>query len=194
MFKKTILKNGLRIISVPQKNTQAATVLVLVKAGSKYETKETNGISHFLEHLYFKGTKKRPSSLLVAEVLDKLGGSYNAFTSEECTGYYAKVAAPYFKTALEWVSDIYLNSLLLKKEIEVELMLWKALNGGDRMDITIANIERSNLDVKKNSLANKTKQTDVKKNLVLIQKSGIQLPPFHEISILQYYTYLNHGE
>ncbi|MDP1538667.1 MAG: pitrilysin family protein, partial [bacterium] len=120
MFKKITLKNGLRIITISQKNTQAVTVLVLVGTGSEYETKETKGISHFLEHLYFKGTKKRPSSLSVAEVLDKLGGIYNAFTSEEYTGYYAKVAVPHFETALDWVSDIYLNSLLPKKEIEKE--------------------------------------------------------------------------
>ena len=62
MFKKTILKNGLRIITVPQKDTQALTILVLVGTGSKYETKEINGISHFIEHMYFKGTKKRPST------------------------------------------------------------------------------------------------------------------------------------
>ena len=120
MFKKITLKNGLRIITVPQKNTKAATVLILVGTGSKYETKETKGISHFLEHLYFKGTKKRPSALLVAEVLDKLGGIYNAFTSEEYTGYYAKVAVSHFETALDWASDIYLNSLLPKKEVEKE--------------------------------------------------------------------------
>jgi len=120
MFKKITLKNGLRIITVPQKSTPAVTILVLVGTGSKYETKETKGISHFLEHLYFKGTKKRPSGLLIAEVLDKLGGVYNAFTSEEYTGYYAKVATPHFETALDWVSDIYFDSLLPKKEIEKE--------------------------------------------------------------------------
>lgn len=120
MFKKTTLKNGLRIITVPQKGTQAVTVLVLVGTGSKYETKEVNGISHFLEHMYFKGTKKRPSSLAVSESLDKIGGVYNAFTSEEFTGYFAKIAATHFETALDWVSDIYLNSLLPKKEIEKE--------------------------------------------------------------------------
>jgi len=120
MFQKTTLKNGLRVITVPQKDVQSLTILVLVGTGSKYETKETKGISHFLEHLYFKGTKKRPSSLLIAETLDKLGGIYNAFTSEEYTGYYAKVATLHFETALDWVSDIYLNSLLPKKEIEKE--------------------------------------------------------------------------
>ena len=117
MFKKTTLKNGLRIITVPQKTTQALTVLVLVGTGSKYETKKINGISHFLEHMYFKGTKKRPTFLEVAETLDKIGGIYNAFTSEDFTGYFAKVAAPHFETALDWVSDIYLNSLLPDEEI-----------------------------------------------------------------------------
>ena len=118
--KKIILKNGLKIITVPQKSSQAVTVLVLVGTGSKYETKETNGISHFLEHLYFKGTKKRPTPLAVAEVKDKLGGIFNAFTGEEYTGYFAKVDASHLETALEWVSDIYLNSLLPPKEIEKE--------------------------------------------------------------------------
>jgi len=120
MFKKTTLKNGLRIVTVPMKSTQAVTVLVLVGTGSKYEKKEINGISHFLEHMYFKGTKKRPSTMAVAETLDKVGGIYNAFTSEEYTGYFAKVDAIHFDLALDCVSDIYLNSLIPEKEIEKE--------------------------------------------------------------------------
>ena len=120
MFRKIELENGLRIITIPQKSTQAVTVLVLVGTGSKYETKEISGISHFLEHMFFKGTKKRPDKLEIAEVLDKIGGIYNAFTSEEYTGYFAKVSAEYFETALDWVSDISLNSILPKKEIKKE--------------------------------------------------------------------------
>jgi len=120
MFQKTTLKNGLRIITVPQKETQSVTVLVLVGTGSKYEKKEINGISHFLEHLYFKGTEKRPSPVAIAETLDRIGGIFNAFTSEEYTGFFAKVATPYFELALEWVSDIFLNSILPEKEIEKE--------------------------------------------------------------------------
>lgn len=120
MFQKTTLKNGLRIITVPQKNTEAVTVLVLVATGSKYETKETNGISHFVEHMYFKGTKKRPSTIAIAETLDKVGGIYNAFTSEEYTGYFAKVDASHFDLALDWVSDIFFNSKLNEKEIKKE--------------------------------------------------------------------------
>jgi len=120
MFRKTTLKNGLRILTVPQKNTQAVTVLALVGTGSKYEKKEISGISHFLEHMFFKGTKKRPSSLAIAEPLDRIGGIYNAFTSQEATGYFAKVEASNFGLAMDWVSDIFLNSILPVKEIEKE--------------------------------------------------------------------------
>lgn len=119
-FKKTTLKNGLRIITVPAKNTKTVTVFVLVGTGSKYETKDINGISHFLEHMFFKGTKKYPSTLKLIELLDKIGGRYNAFTSEEYTGYYAKVDASHFDLALNWVSDIYLNSKIEEKEINRE--------------------------------------------------------------------------
>lgn len=120
MFKKIVFKNGLKILLVPQKTTQSLTVLVLVGTGSKYEKKEENGISHFLEHMFFKGTEKRPSSLVIAETLDRVGGIYNAFTSQEYTGYFAKVAKEHFELAIDWVSDIFLNSILPEKEIEKE--------------------------------------------------------------------------
>src|SRR4030043_2181742 len=116
ILKKTILENGLRIITIPSKSTKAVTVLALVGTGSKYEKKETNGISHFLEHMYFKGTKKRPTPLSVAEPLDKVGGIYNAFTGQEYTGYFAKVEYSHFELAMDLVSDIFLNSTLPEKE------------------------------------------------------------------------------
>lgn len=120
MYKKTTLKNGLRFFAVPMKNTKAVTVLVMVGAGSKYETKELNGISHFLEHMFFKGTKNRPTTLKIAETLDRVGGVYNAFTSKEFTGYWAKVDWKHLDLALDWVSDIFLNSKLEGKEIKRE--------------------------------------------------------------------------
>jgi len=120
MFKKTILENGTRVITVPMKSTKTVTFLVLVGTGSKYETKEINGISHFLEHMFFKGTQKRPSTLKIAETLDRIGGEYNAFTSQEATGYWAKVASRHQDVALDWISDIFLNSKLEPKEIEKE--------------------------------------------------------------------------
>jgi predicted Zn-dependent peptidase len=120
MFKKIVFKNGLRIITIPVKNTKTATFLVLVGTGSKYETKETSGISHFLEHMFFKGTKNRPSTLDIAETLDKIGGEYNAFTSKEITGFWAKVASQHQDIALDWISDILLNPKLESEEIEKE--------------------------------------------------------------------------
>src|SRR3989344_2120959 len=86
MYKKNKLSNGLRVVTVPVKNAKSVTVLILVGTGSKYETKDNNGISHFLEHMFFKGTKKRPNTLAISETLDKIGGQYNAFTSKEVTG------------------------------------------------------------------------------------------------------------
>ena len=196
MFKKITLKNGLRIITVPQKSTPAVTVLVLVGTGSKYETKETKGISHFLEHLYFKGTKKRPSGLLIAEVLDKLGGVYNAFTSEEYTGYYAKVATPHFETALDWVSDIYFDSLLPKKEIEKERgviieeinmyldmpmiyigELWKTLLYGDQpAGWDIAGTKKTVSKITREQILNYMKSQYVASNTIVCIAGNISLP------------------
>jgi len=105
---------------VPAKNTKTAAVIVLVGAGSKYETKNINGLSHFLEHMFFKGTKKRFSTMKIIEPLDQIGGHYNAFTSQEYTGYWAKVDASHLDLALDWVSDIYINSLFNVKEIDRE--------------------------------------------------------------------------
>ncbi len=119
-YQKHTFKNGLRLVTVPMKNTKAVTVLVLVGTGSKYETKEINGISHFLEHMFFKGTKKRPNTLVIAETLDEIGGKYAAFTSKESTGYYNKLDSKHLDLALDWVSDIFLNSKLEAKEIERE--------------------------------------------------------------------------
>ena len=119
-YQKTTLPNGLRVITVPMNATKTVTVLVLVAAGSKYETKANNGISHFLEHMFFKGTKKRANNLEIAEALDRVGGKYNAFTGQEVTGYWAKVEAGHMELALDWVSDLYLNSLIKTEDIEAD--------------------------------------------------------------------------
>jgi len=119
-YHKKTLKNGLRIITVPMPNSLTTTVLVLTATGSKYETKRINGISHFLEHMCFKGTEKRPTSKIIVEELDGMGASYNAFTGHEYTGYYAKVESRHFTKALDVVSDIYLHSAFPEKEIEKE--------------------------------------------------------------------------
>lgn len=120
MYKKTTLKNGLRIITVPQKETKAVTVLVMTGTGSKYEEKKFSGISHFAEHVMFKGTKKLKTPKDVSTVIDQIGGDTNAFTGDEYTGYYAKVDATHFDIAINWLSDIFINATMPSKEVEKE--------------------------------------------------------------------------
>ncbi|OGG51847.1 hypothetical protein A3C18_02735 [Candidatus Kaiserbacteria bacterium RIFCSPHIGHO2_02_FULL_54_11b] len=114
------LKNGLRAVLVPVPATQTATVIVMSGTGSRYEDRRENGLAHFLEHMFFKGTKKRPSAKAISEELDAVGSVYNAFTAKERTAYYAKVSARYLDTALDVISDIFLNSTLPMKEITKE--------------------------------------------------------------------------
>ena len=120
MYKKTALPNGLRIITVPMPDTKTVTVLILVATGSKYETKKINGISHFLEHMTFKGTKKRGTPLAIVEPLDRIGSQYNAFTGQEYTGYYAKANSRHLDLLLDIVSDITLNPKFKQEEINKE--------------------------------------------------------------------------
>lgn len=120
VFKKVVLDNGLRILTVPMSGTNTVTVLIFVGTGSNYETKKNSGISHFLEHLMFKGTKKRPSKVDIAVELEGLGAVYNAFTSSEYTGYFVKVGYQYFDRAFDIVTDIFLHSTLPAEEIERE--------------------------------------------------------------------------
>src|SRR6185436_3892984 len=119
-FSKKVLKNGLRVITVPMKDNPTVTVLVLVEAGSKYENKKISGISHFLEHMCFKGTTKRPKAIDISKELDAIGSQYNAFTAQEYTGYYAKSGAKHFTQILDIVSDVYLNSIFPDAEVAKE--------------------------------------------------------------------------
>ncbi len=119
-YEKLTLPNGLRVILAPMKEAQTVTVLITTATGSRYETKKENGLSHFLEHMFFKGTKKRPTALAISEELDGVGGEYNAFTSKDRTAYYAKVDAKHTEMALDIVSDIFLNSKLPVEEIDRE--------------------------------------------------------------------------
>ena len=119
-YTRLTLPNGLRVLIVPQTDAIATTVLVLVTAGSKYETKRINGLSHFLEHMCFKGTTKRPKAIQISSMLDGLGAEYNAFTSQEWTGYYAKVRAEKSYEALELISDLYVNPIFDAGEMEKE--------------------------------------------------------------------------
>lgn len=120
MFTKTVLENGLRIITAPMQGTNTVTVLVLCGTGSDYESREIGGISHFLEHMFFKGTKNRPTPDVIKHELDSIGSVSNAFTSHEVTGYHIKAGKTYLDQSLGLLADIYKNSLLSAEEIERE--------------------------------------------------------------------------
>jgi len=114
------LNYGLKLLAVPMKNTNTVTALVIVGTGTKYETKEINGISHFLEHMFFKGTIKRPNNLAISSELDSMGAEFNAFTTKEYTGFWVKSVRKNLDSILDIVSDMLLNSQFPVAEIDRE--------------------------------------------------------------------------
>ncbi len=116
----TKLKSGLRVITHSLAGTEAATVLVLAGAGSRYETAKRNGLSHFLEHMFFKGGKKYKNTKEVSEAIDSVGGDFNAFTGKEYAGYYVKVRAEHTDTAYAVLSDMLVSATFPTEEIEKE--------------------------------------------------------------------------
>lgn len=118
-FNQEILPNGLKALTVPMP-TESVTVLLMVRVGSRDETKNLNGISHFFEHMVFKGTQKWPSPMELNRVIDSVGGVFNAFTSQEHTGFWVKIAKKHLKLGLEFVGELVFHSLLPSKELEKE--------------------------------------------------------------------------
>ena len=119
-FSRTVLSNGLRVLTISMPSFESATVLVMVGAGSRYENRNNNGISHFLEHMAFKGTSKRPSAMAISSLIEGMGGEFNAFTGKEETGYYIKSSKNHIDLCLDVLSDMLTNSLLDSNEIDKE--------------------------------------------------------------------------
>lgn len=120
MYYQARLSNGLKLVVVPKKTSQTATVLVLIPVGSRYEPSNLCGASHFIEHMMFKGTKKRPSSLAIAQELDGIGADYNAFTGKDHTGYWIKTVNSKIEIAMDVLADMLFNSLFDRKEFQQE--------------------------------------------------------------------------
>ena len=120
MYKKTIMENGLRLLTYPMPESEAITAQVFFATGSHFEDKSINGISHFLEHLFFKGSKEFPKPGQMHEEVDKVGGIHNAFTGEEITSYFIKASHDNLDLALNILSDALLNPLFPKEEINKE--------------------------------------------------------------------------
>lgn len=114
------LANGIRVLTIEDTSIQSVFVELLFGAGSRYETKDINGISHFLEHMFFKGTKKRPTAREISSILDGIGADFNAYTSKDHTGYYIRSSAKHLELNVELLSDMLLSSKFDKDEVERE--------------------------------------------------------------------------
>jgi predicted Zn-dependent peptidase len=120
VFERQRLDNGLRVVTADMPQVQSVTCMIMLAAGSRYETPDTNGIAHFAEHMFFKGTEQRPTARVIGMEVDSLGGEFNAFTSKEYTGYYIKCAADYRDRALDVLVDMLRHSKFEPEEIERE--------------------------------------------------------------------------
>ena len=120
MYNKTTLDNGLRIISCPMPHTRSVSVVVFVGTGSRYEEDEEAGVSHFIEHLCFKGTRKRPSAQTISETIEGVGGILNGSTDQEITTLWAKVARPHLPITLDLLVDMLRNSKFHADDVEKE--------------------------------------------------------------------------
>ena len=120
LYSKKQFANGLRLLTAPMPHTRSVAVSIYVGAGSRYETPKEAGVSHFLEHLTFKGTARRPEAQMISEAIDGVGGIINAATDREYTVFYAKVARPHLELALDVLSDLVQAPLLEQAELEKE--------------------------------------------------------------------------
>jgi len=119
-FERHTLPNGLRVLTAPMPQAKSITCFVMVAAGSRYETRPTNGIAHFTEHMVFKGTERRPTARDIAGEVDAIGGEFNAFTSKEYTGYFVRCAGESREVALDVLVDMLRHSKFEPEEIERE--------------------------------------------------------------------------
>jgi predicted Zn-dependent peptidase len=120
VFERSQLGNGVRVLTAPMSHAQSVSCFVFLAAGSRYETPETSGIAHFAEHMFFKGTDRRPTARAIAGEVDGIGAEFNAFTGKEYTGFYVKCAAEHRDTALDVLVDMIRHSRFGEEEIERE--------------------------------------------------------------------------
>ena len=120
MFEKSTLANGMRVVSAHLPHTRSVSVIVIVRAGSRYERDPEAGIAHVFEHMLFKGSARFPTAQIVSESIEGVGGSMNASTDKEIVDYWCRVAQPHYGVAMELLADIFLNPLLAPDELKRE--------------------------------------------------------------------------
>ena len=119
-YQRSVLDNGLRILTSRMTHTQAVSTIFLVGAGSRYETDDEAGVSHLFEHMLFKGTPTRPRPRDISGVIESVGGMINAFTDRECTGYWCRMASPHYRRGIDVISDIIKSPLFRDNDIAQE--------------------------------------------------------------------------
>jgi predicted Zn-dependent peptidase len=120
VFQRETMSNGVRLLTAPMPQVQSVACFIMLAAGSRYETPETSGIAHFAEHMFFKGTERRPSAQQIGRELDGIGAEFNAFTGKEYTGYYVKCAAEHRRHSFDVLVDMLRHSKFDPEEIERE--------------------------------------------------------------------------
>ncbi len=120
MYEHYTLKNKVKVFLIPLTDTKSVTGQIMFPVGSRFEPAKLNGVSHYIEHLMFKGTTKRKNTLILTREIDRLGAEYNAFTDKECTGYYIKADATNSKIIVDILADMLYNSIFDPKEMERE--------------------------------------------------------------------------
>jgi len=120
VFERSALGNGIRVVTASMPQVGSVSCFVMLAAGSRYETPEAKGIAHFAEHMFFKGTERRPTARTISAEIDAIGGEFNAFTGKELTGYYVRTGAETRDVAFDVLADMLLNSRFDPEEIEKE--------------------------------------------------------------------------
>jgi len=192
-YKISKLNNGLRVMTIPMPTLSSVTVSVWMKTGSRNENTKNNGVSHFLEHMFFKGTTNRPTAKQIAEEIDQIGGVQNAGTSKEYTEYYIKCRADKIEVAFDLLSDMTLNSLLDAKEIEREkgtiieeirmyedtpmMNIGEVFEGliydGHSLGMDIAGTEKTVSEMKRKDFVDYRKSFYVPENMIITVAGGV---------------------
>ncbi len=201
-YAKSVLDNGLRVVTIPMPSLESVTVTVWVKTGSRNENTKNNGVSHFLEHMFFKGTTNRPTAKQIAEEIDQIGGVQNAGTSKEYTEYYIKCRADKIEVAFDLLSDMTLNSLLDAKEIEREkgtiieeirmyedtpmMAIGEVFEGliydGHSLGMEIAGTEKTVAGMKRQDFLDYRKDFYTADNMILTVAGGVTSEKVNELS------------
>ena len=189
MYQKTTLDNGLRILTATMPYTQAVSICIFIGVGSRYEAEAEAGISHFIEHLLFRGTQKRPSAREISAAIEGVGGILNAGTDKELTVYWCKVAKPHFSLALDVLIDILLHPKLDPADMEKERqVIIEEINMGrdfpsHRVNILIDELLWPNHPLGRDIAGSKESVTAITRDMILDYLAGQYLPDNTVITI-----------